>query len=174
MLQKNNKYKVLKVFLNSSTTEFGLREISRKIELALPSVKKYLLELESENLIETKEIRKNPVYVAIRDSEKFKFYMKLSIQYELFDSGVIDFIWKNVSPEAIILYGGYSKGEATENSDIDLFAIGKKKDISLAKYEKLLGKEIHLIMDKIDKVPKELKNNLVNGIVVKGYFKILK
>lgn len=174
MLQNNNRYKVLKVFLDSSITEFGLREISRKIGLALPSVKNYLLELEDKDLVEKKEVRGSPVYVAVRDSERFKVYMKLSIQYELFESGIIDFVWENISPEAIILYGGYSKGEAIGSSDIDLFAIGKRQDINLTKYEKLLGKEVHLIVDEINKIPKELKNNLVNGIVLRGYFKVLR
>ena len=174
MLKKNNRYNVLKVFLDSPLTEFGLREISRKIGISAPSVKSYILQLESEGVVEMREVRGNPVYVADRDSENFKFYMRLFMQYELFSSGLIDFIWKKISPEAIIFYGGFSKGEATEDSDIDLFAIGKKCDVDLSKYEKILGKEIHLVIDEVGNVPKELKNNLANGIVMKGYFKILK
>ena len=174
MLQKNNMYKVLKVFIDYPTYKFGLREISRKINLALPSVKKYLLELESEGLIRVAEERGNPVYFAERDSERFRFYKKLFLQYELFESGIIDYIWKKLSPEAVIFYGSYAKGEATEDSDIDLFAIGKKEEINLEKYEKILGRSIHLIVDKLEKIPKELRNNLANGIVMKGYLKVLK
>lgn len=175
MLQNNNSYKLLKVFLYSPTTSFGLRELSRKINLALPSVKKYLLELERQGLIKIREERGNPVYIADRDSEKFRFYMSLSMQYELFESGVIDFIWKKLCPEAIILYGSYAKGEAIEDSDIDLFAVGKKSEmLNLEKYEKVLGKKIHLFNDSLDKIPKELKNNLANGIIMEGYLKLLK
>ena len=174
MLQNYSTYKVLKVFLDSPTYEFGLREISRKIKLALPSVKKYLLELEGQGLIRINEQRGNPVYIAERDSEKFRFYKGLFMQYELFESGVIDYIWKKLCPEAIVFYGSYAKGEATENSDIDLFAIGKKSEVNLEKYGKILGKNIHLMSDEIDKIPKELKNNLTNGIVMRGYFKVLK
>jgi len=174
MLQNNNRYKVVKVFLDSPAYKFGLREISRKINLALPSVKKYLIELEKQKLIRKEEEKGNPVYLAERDSEKFKFYKKLSIQYELFESGIVDYLWKKLSPEAIIFYGSYSKGEATENSDIDLFAIGKKEKMNLENFERMLSKRIHLIIDKLEKIPKELKNNLANGIVLKGYFKLLK
>ena len=60
MLQNNNKYKVLKVFSDSSTTEFGLREISRKIGLALPSVKNYFSELE---LIELSGINDEGIFL---------------------------------------------------------------------------------------------------------------
>ncbi len=174
MLQKNNTYKVLKVFLDSPTSEFGLREISRKIGLALPSVKNYLLDLRNEGLVKVVQKRGNPTYVAERDSRKFRFYELLSMQYELFESGVIDFIWNELAPEAIIFYGSHAKGEAIENSDIDLFAIGKKSKIDLRKYEKILGKGIHLMNDELKKIPKELKNSLVNGIVMRGYFKVLK
>lgn len=174
MLQKNSRYRVLKVFLDSPTSKLGLREISRKINLAFPSVKKYLLELERRGLIRIKEERGNPVYIAEIDSERFRFYKGLFMQYELFESGVIDYLWKVLCPESIIFYGSYVRGEATENSDIDLFAVGKKVNINLEKYEKILGKKIHLIIDRIDNVSKELKNNLSNGIVMRGYFKALK
>jgi predicted nucleotidyltransferase len=174
MLQKNNEFKVLKVFFDMPNYKFGLREISRKINLALPSVKNYLLILEKEGLIRVGEEKGNPVYFAEMDSLKFRFYKSLFIQDELFESGAIDFIWKNLFPEAIILYGSYAKGEAIENSDVDLFAVGKKSEISLEKYEKILEKKIHLIVDELNNIPKELKNNLANGIVMRGYFKILK
>lgn len=174
MLEKINSLNILKVFLDNSNSKFGLREISRKVKLSPASVKKYLLDLNKEQLIKIAEEKENPVYFAEIDSEKFRFYKRLFIQEELFKSGVLDFIWKKLCPEAIIFYGSYAKGEATENSDIDLFAIGKQARINLEKYEKILGKKIHLIIDEINNIPKELKNNLANGIVTKGYFKVLK
>jgi predicted nucleotidyltransferase len=181
MLQKNNGYRVFKVFYDSPTSKFGLREISRKIGLALPSVKRYLKDLERQKLIRVEEDRGNPVYFAEMDSVKFREYSRVFIQYELFESGVIDFIWKKLCPDAIILYGSVAKGESTERSDIDLFVIVNKRSsssgpfvdvkINLEKFEKILGKSIHLIVDSVEKIPKELKNNLTNGIVMKGYFK---
>ena len=174
MLQNNNAYKVLKVFFDSPTCKFGLREISRKVNISLPSIKRYLLDLEKDKLIRIINEKGNPVYNAEIDSEKFKFYKVLSIQYELFESGIINYIWNKVCPETIIFYGSYRKGESIDGSDIDLFAIGKKTKIDLDNYEKILGKKVHLIIENKDRIPKELKNNLINGIVLKGYFKVLK
>ena len=48
----------------------------------------------------------------------------------------------------------------------------KAMDIDLKKYEELLNKEIHLMTDNVKNIPNELKNNLVNGVVLKGYFKV--
>jgi len=165
---------ILKIFLDSPTESFRLRELSRLSKLAPLSVSNYLKEFEKEGLIRRYEKRGIPFYKAERDNPDFIFYKKLSILYELHDSGVIDYIWEKLSPEAIILYGSYAKGESIENSDIDIFIIGKEKKIDLEKYEKKLNKKIHLMFESIpEKIPNELKNNLVNGIVLKGYFKAI-
>ena len=93
--------------------------------------------------------------------------------YELEESGLIEFLWQELCPEAIILYGSYAKGESINSSDIDLFIIGKEKKIKISEYEKKLGKEVHLMFNDAKKIPKELKNNLINGIVLRGYFKAI-
>ena len=174
MLGKNSRYKVLKVFLDSPTYEFGLREISRICKIAPPSVLSYLKEFEKEDLIK-RILKKNiPVYKASRENDKFILYKKISILYELYDCGLIEFLWNELSPQALILYGSFAKGEAIEESDVDIFVVGKENNVNLEDYEKKLGKRIHLIFDSdVKKIPVELKNNLINGIVLKGYFKVL-
>ena len=84
-----------------------------------------------------------------------------------------NFLWDELSPKAIILYGSFAKGESLEESDIDLFVIGKERKIKLEEFEKKLGRKIHLMFDDNPKnIPNELKNNLINGVVLKGYFKV--
>ncbi len=173
MLKKYNKYRVLKVFLDSPIESHGLREIGRIAQLAPASVLNYLREFEKKGII--KKIKKNkiPLYKAERENENFIFYKKLSIIYELHESGFIDYLWQKLSPKAIILYGSYAKGESTEESDIDLFLIGKEEKIDILKYEEKIGREIHLIFNQnVKEISNELKNNLINGIVLKGYFKV--
>jgi len=172
MFKEYNKYKVLKTFLENPTESFGLRELSRKVGIAPLSTSNYLKELEASKLIGVYVKNKIKFYRALRDNIKFSRYQKISIQYELYESGVIDKIWEELDPEAIILYGSHVKGEAIENSDIDLFVISKEKDINLEKYEKVLKKKIHLIFMLSNKIPNELKNNLANGVVMAGYFRV--
>ncbi len=173
MLQKYNRYKLLKVFFDNPTESFRLRELSRISAISPVSVMNYLKEFENEGLIKKYEKRGIPFYISERDNEKFILYKKISILYELHESGLVDFLWNKLSPDAIILYGSHAKGEAIETSDIDIFVIGKEKKLSLDKFERRLGKRIHLMFDIIERIPKELKNNLINGIVLKGYFKVL-
>ena len=175
MFKKNNRYLLLKVFLDSPLDSFRLRELSRISGISPASVMNYLKEFISDGLIKKYEKREIPFYQADRDSENFIFYKKISILYELKSSGLTDFLWENLHPDAIILYGSYAKGESIEGSDIDIFIVGKEKNINLDKFEKILGKEIHLIFkENPEKIPNELKNNLINGIVLKGYFDALK
>ena len=173
MLQKNNKYKLLKIFLFNPTEEFRLRELSRLSKISPPSVMAYLKEFEKEELIKSFKKRGVPFYKSEIDGEKFREYKKIGILFELNDSGLTDFLWDELSPKAIILYGSFAKGESLEESDIDLFIIGKEKKIRLEEFEKKLERKIHLMFDDNPKnIPNELKNNLINGIVLKGYLKM--
>jgi len=160
--------------LDNPLGEFGVRELGRQSGISPPSVLNYLKKFQKERLIIKSEKRGNPFYKADRDNEKFVLYKKMSILYELQKSGLIDFLWDKLSPSAIILYGSYAKGESIEGSDVDLFIIGKEKDTDISKFEDILGKEVHLMfMKDIKKIPDELKNNLINGIVMRGYFKAI-
>lgn len=174
MLQNYNRYKLLKIFLDNPTENFRLRELSRISKISPVSVINYLKEFEKENLIKKFIKRGVPFYQAVRDNEKFKLYKIISIIYELNESGYVDDLWDKFSPEAIILYGSYAKGESIESSDIDLFVIAKNKQKFVEDFNEKLGKMVHIIFDNdIKKIPKELKNNLANGIVLKGYLKLL-
>lgn len=173
LLKRNSGYRVLKVFLDSPTEQFGLREISRASELSPPSVISHLKLFEEDGLIRKYKKKGRPMYQALREDENFIFFKKLDILNDLHASGLIEFLWQKLGPDAIILYGSYAKGESIESSDIDLFIIGKRKEVKLGEFERFLNKEIHLMFSEGAKqIPQELKNNLINGIVLKGYFKV--
>ena len=70
MLQNYNKYKVLKVFLDSPTEFFGLREICRLVGISPKSVLNYLDEFQKEELIERIEKKGKPFYQARRSEER--------------------------------------------------------------------------------------------------------
>jgi len=173
MLNKYNRYKLLRLFLDSPTESFRLREIARLTKISPPSVINYLKEFEKEGLIKKQIKREIPFYTSIRDNPNFILYKKISILFELNDSGLIDYLWDKLSPEVIILYGSFSKGESIENSDIDLFILGKDKNIELTNFERKLNKKIHILSNEsIKEIPSELKNNILNGLILKGYIKV--
>ena len=122
---------MLKVFLDSPLDSFRLREISRISGISPGSVMNYLKEFQEDGLIEKYEKRGVPFYKANRDGSDFVFYKRLSVLYELKDSGLIDYLVEAVSPRAIILYGSSSLGEDVEGSDIDIYIVGKEREVKL-------------------------------------------
>ena len=78
----------------------------------------------------------------------------------------------------IILFGSYSRGEDTEESDIDLYieTPSKIKDACLGPFENKLKRNIQIFnynnMNNI-RGP-ELKNNIINGIKLNGELEIFK
>jgi len=178
MLQKDNRSKILRLFFDDPLPAgigFQLREISRKVQVAPPSVKKYLAELEAEKLIFKKKHRiyGYPVYYANRDNDLFKFKKKLDFVARIKTSGLLDYLWDQCLPEVIILFGSASRGEDLRESDIDIFIQSSEVKIHLEKYEKEFHRKINLFFNKdFQQLSKELKNNLLNGILLKGYVKV--
>ena len=178
MLQKDNRYKILRIFFEDPLPEgigFQLREISRKVAVAPPSVKKYLNELEKENLIikAKHRIYGYPIYHANRDNENFKFFKKLDIIMQIKESGLLDFVSESCMPDAIILFGSASRGEDIKESDIDLFVLSDKERLTLEKFEKKMNRNFNIFFSaNFGKLSKELKNNIINGVILKGYLKV--
>lgn len=173
MLEKYNRYKVLKIFLDSPIEKFRLRELARLANISPPSVINYLKEFEKEGLVRRHIKDKTPFYSSIRDNSDFILYKKISIIFEVNKSRLIDFLWDKLSPQAIVLYGSYAKGESIEGSDIDLLILGKENKINIEEFEKRLGKKIHLLFrESLNEIAKELRNNILNGIILKGYIKV--
>ncbi len=173
MIQNYGKYKVLKVFFDSPTKNFQVREISRLIKLGQPSVTNYLKYLVKEDFIIKENKGIYPSFKANRENELFKLYKKFDIIIKISSSGLLDYLKDNYLPSSIILFGSASKGEDIETSDIDIFIQSKEKKLNLDKYEKLLKRRISLFFkEDFNKLTAEMKNNILNGEILRGYIKI--
>ena len=174
MIQKSNRYKVLKVFFDNPLPSDGyqLREISRITGLGLPSVTKYLNELVASDLIIKKpqRVQGYPRYWANRESTDFKLLKKQDMALSLHESGLINYIEEACSPAAVVLFGSASRGEDLADSDVDVYVQCSEKQLKLEEYEKKIKRKINIFFEKeFKKLSKELKNSIVNGRVLKGY-----
>lgn len=173
MLQNYTAYRILRLFFDYPTKSFQLREISRMLKLGMPSVKLHIDRLEKEEFIKRE---KRGTYASYRASgnEKFMLYKKTDMLLRLHESGLIEFLADELSPNAIVFFGSASRGEDIERSDIDLLVITKEKDINLKRFEKSLKRKINILFEpNLKNVPKELLNNILNGTVIYGYLKVL-
>lgn len=172
MLQNYTTYKILQLFFDSPTKHFQLREICRLLKFGMPSVKNHIKMLENEKFI-IKE--KKGIYYSYVSSmnEKFKLYKKNDILIRLHESGLIKFLEDSFVPDSIVLFGSASRGEDVEHSDIDLFVIAKERNVDLKKFELAIKRKINLhFEEKTSHIPKELLNNVINGIIVSGYLEV--
>ncbi len=166
--------KILEFFLKNPTTTIYLRELARRTGFSPAGCLKALKNLKKQNLIEGKKIKAISNYNA-KLTPKFLQIKKTYNTYSLYDSGLIDFLKKNYEyPDAIILFGSYTRGEDTEKSDIDIAIITRiEKTPSLTKYEKTLQRKINIIeLKNLKKSSKEFINSLINGIILEGVLKL--
>lgn len=173
MLRKDNRGKILELFFERPTSEFQLRQISRLVRIAPPSTKRYLQELEREGFV--KKLVKNlyPVYRAERDSLLFKNLKKWSLVVELVSNGFSDCVVDACGPDAVVLFGSASRGEDVESSDVDVAVFAQEVVLDLEKFERRIGRKISfLFVPSFGDLSDELKNNIINGVILYGYVEV--
>ena len=170
---KNNVYKILQLFIENPNKDFSVRGIARKLELSHATVIKHIDNLLKLHLINKKEETLYPTYYANIENPQYKFYKKNHIIFKINKTGLIEFIQKQTLSSSIVLFGSCAKGVFTEKSDIDLFVESKESKVDIKKYEKKLNRKINLLFESnINNLSKELRNNIVNGIILFGFIKI--
>lgn len=169
MALKNQKWdKVLWLLFEHPGKRFTIRQIARKTGIPPSSVQRYVGEIRKEGLITSDNRAASSQYV--------KFLKATFIIDKLFQSGLVDYLDKKLSPSAIIVFGSARKGEYDSESDIDLFVeTTKEAKAELEEFEKRIGHSIQLFTEKdVNELPPHLLNNVVNGIKLTGYFKVRK
>jgi len=148
------------------------RQSAAFLKVSPTAVAKAIRLLEKENLIKIhvdKRInltqielnRDRPHTLELKRAENLKF---------IIESGLSDFLEESFPGCTIILFGSYSRGEDTIKSDIDIAVIGsKQKNIDFSVFEKKLEREIiPQFYNSLKEVNKELRENILNGIVLAG------
>ena len=174
MLQKCSILKVAGVFFREPTRDHYLIEISKKANLSHTSTKTHLQNLKKLSIIkesiEKKGSRKFPIFKADINNKNYREYKKIYNLLELQKSNITDFLKDKLMPKSIILFGSYQRAEDIEDSDVDIFVECKEEELDLSKYIKKLDRNIQLhFKENFTRYPVELKNNIVNGIVLEGY-----
>ncbi len=148
------------------------RKISEFLDVSATAVSKALKELEREELIRidrSKDMnltsvglnRDNPRAASLKRAENLKM---------IYESGLADALGEEFPGCAVILFGSYSYGEDTEESDIDVAVIGLKgRRGDFTGFEKILERKIHVhFYGDLEEINRNLKSNILNGITVQG------
>ncbi|MFH0701298.1 MAG: nucleotidyltransferase domain-containing protein [Candidatus Woesearchaeota archaeon] len=169
------KTRIKEYFLLNPTAKMRVRQLERAVKVPLPSAIRYTKELEKEGIIKVENIGGVNFYSANRISQHFLYQKKMFNFNQLFSSGLVQFLIEEFSNPTIVLFGSYSRGEDLERSDIDIYLeTTSKKKVDLTRFEKLLDRKIQIFhYKKIHQVEnKELRNNIVNGMVLNGFLEV--
>jgi len=146
------------------------REISKILKVSPTAVANSLKSLYKNNLINLEKV-KIINFISFNRDEKRAIELKRTENLKkIYTSGLSDYLEKELAGGTVILFGSYSMGEDTINSDVDIAVIGRKdKVLNLEKYENILNREINVnFYDSWNKIHKHLKNNILNGILLHG------
>lgn len=164
--------RIFELLCTKSGEKLSQRQIAICLKVSPTAVAKALSQLLAADIaIKKRERSMNLIMVSLnRDSQKILQLKRIENLKSIYSSGLLEFLEDNLPGATIILFGSYSRGEDTITSDIDVAIIGRsEKSLELKSFENTLERRINLnFYISFDKINKELKENLCNGIVLAG------
>jgi predicted transcriptional regulator len=159
------------LYLHAGTT-FNANQLAKRIGVSQTAIAKALPSLVKEGLLKQEQDkesgrysielnRDNPQVIVLKRAENLKM---------LYESGLPNYLFETLPGTTIILFGSFSRGDDTAASDIDIAIVGtNEKKLGLSSFEKKLGREIVCnFYGSLTEIHKNLRNNLLNGIVLSG------
>lgn len=175
MILNENKLRILEEFSVDYTKRIYGREIAKKLEMNQKTVSNVLNELEKQNILKFMMEGKNKYYYLnkfyphlkeiiklIEIQRKINFLEKYGKLKELF------FELEKRTGEMLIIFGSYADFSATPKSDLDVFVLGKIKDIE--DLEELYNIKINVVRSNKNKFNKKehfIKEVIKNHIILK-------
>ena len=144
------------------------REIAKILKMSPTTVSNCVINLKDiVNIEKTKTIN----FISLNRDDKKAIQLKRAENFRnIYIFGLADYLEQELPGSTILLFGSYSLGEDTLGSDIDIAVIGRKeKELSFDKYEKLFQRKVNVnFYGSWKKINENLKNNILNGIVIHG------
>ena len=167
---------VVRFLFVKSGSSFTERALAKHLKVSPTAVSNSLKTLENEGLIKVnKDKESGRLSISLnRENPKVFFLKRVENLRAIYESGLSEYLSEKFPGATIILFGSYSFGEDTADSDIDIAIIGtKRKDMDFEKFNKLLERQVSLnFYDAINDINKNLRENILNGIVLNGGIKL--
>ncbi len=165
---------VLRLILESSPFKhWHFEEVLAESGVTRATGNKWLKKYKKEGIIRRiKQKGRFPYFVVGRGNRAYQAKKRAYMINKLYSSGLIGYLLSLEGAKTIIIFGSIAKGDWYKDSDIDIFILGKTKNIEKHKYELNLKRdiELHVFESKaeIKKIRTGLIKNIANGYVVKG------
>ena len=150
-----NYFRILSLYRSNYTANLHMRAMAKLLETSHMTLLPYLKRLEELKILQTETVGKNKQYTLNKDNLLTKYYLITTEELVTIDYLEKTFLIKKLAEHLsnvdisnpVILFGSYAKGYANEESDIDLFSIGKlteNQQTHIKKFEAIYGKKINL------------------------------
>lgn len=163
------------LFVRAGRT-FTARALAKHLAVSPTAIAKSLPALEADELITVhRDAESRRLSIGLNREERKVFALKRVENLRMLtESGLVDHLTAQLPGATIIVFGSYAFGEDTVDSDIDIAIIGgKRKEIDLQRFEKLLERNISLhLFAALRGLPENLKANVLSGIVLEGAIRL--
>lgn len=161
-----------KLFIKTGSP-INQRQLAIELNVSEPAIKKALPYLEQLDFIKVKKDQRLSITLNTENNKVMQLKRADNLKH-LYESNLTEYLEKEFAGATIILFGSFSRGEDTINSDIDITVIGRKeKELNIKNYEKLFERKINInYYESFQKIHKHLKENLANGIILAGGFEL--
>jgi predicted nucleotidyltransferase len=150
-----NYFKILSLYRQNYTANLHMRAMAKLLDTSHMTLLPHLKRLEELKILQTEKVGKNKHYTLNKDNVLTKYYLIATEELVTIDYLEKTFLIKKLAEHLtsidisnpLILFGSYAKGYATEESDIDLFSIGRlneKQTNHIQKFEATFGKKINI------------------------------
>lgn len=169
----NLQIEILRALFIKNGTTINQRQLAIQLNVTQPAIKKALPDLEKIDFINVKKAQRLSISLNTENNRVMQIKRVDNLK-QIYEYGFADFLEKEYAGATIILFGSYSRGEDTINSDIDIAVIGRKeKNLNQKIFEKKFERKINInYYDSFNNIHKHLKENLANGIVLTGGFEL--
>jgi len=150
-----NNFRILSLYRNDYSASTHIRAMAKLIGTSHVALLPYLKRLEELKILYSEKTGKNKQYHLNKDNILTKHYLTITEELTTIDYLEKNFLIKKLAEHLneintanpLILFGSYAKDYATEESDIDLFCIGKLAENQIShikKFESTFGKKINI------------------------------
>ena len=150
-----NYFRILSLYRTDYTANLHMRAMAKLLGTSHMTLLPHLKRLEETKILQTETVGKNKQYTLNKNNLLTKYYLIVTEGFVTIAYLQKTFIIKKLAEHLnnigiqnpLILFGSYAKGYATEESDIDLFSIGKlteNQQTNIKKFEATFGKKINI------------------------------
>jgi len=170
-----NHLMVLKLFTNGYSKEYYIREVYNNLNISVRTAKRILDGLERKGIL-TSNIKGNIRVFRIQKNQIARDYFTLTEQYKkilfLQKNFLIAQIVEKITPfiDGIgILFGSYVKGNADEESDLDICIVGECNRSELQKNSKIYNISINIFHYSFKLFEKDIFNDHLLKEVIQNH-----